>query len=289
MLKKHPFLASILILFALLLIFTGLLNVTQQERFAFWQQGVIGVIKIQGVILDPDPIVAQIEKMERTDSVLGVIVRLNSPGGSVVAAQEIYDRLKRLQSAKPIYASMGSIAASGAYYIACATDRIFANPGTITGSIGVLLQWFNFQDLANKVGAKTLTIKSVQNKDLMSMFREIEEAERHILQQLVDDTHEQFIQAILQGREQAQEEQIREWADGRILAGERARVLGMIDELASYPQVLQTMGEELGLDGAVGTIEFDEREFSLSSLLGLAALKEILPIASGIRLSYLLE
>ena len=289
MLKKHPFLASILILFALLLIFTGLLNVTQQERFAFWQQGVIGVIKIQGVILDPDPIVAQIEKMERTDSVLGVIVRLNSPGGSVVAAQEIYDRLKRLQSAKPIYASMGSIAASGAYYIACATDRIFANPGTITGSIGVLLQWFNFQDLANKVGAKTLTIKSVQNKDLMSMFREIEEAERHILQQLVDDTHEQFIQAILQGREQAQEEQIREWADGRILAGERARVLGMIDELASYPQVLQTMGEELGLDGAVRTIEFDEREFSLSSLLGLAALKEILPIPSGIRLSYLLE
>ena len=289
MLKKHPFLASILILFALLLIFTGLLNVTQQERFAFWQQGVIGVIKIQGVILDPDPIVAQIEKMERTDSVLGVIVRLNSPGGSVVAAQEIYDRLKRLQSAKPIYASMGSIAASGAYYIACATDRIFANPGTITGSIGVLLQWFNFQDLANKVGAKTLTIKSVQNKDLMSMFREIEEAERHILQQLVDDTHEQFIQAILQGREQAQEEQIREWADGRILAGERARALGMIDELASYPQVLQTMGEELGLDGAVRTIEFDEREFSLSSLLGLAALKEILPIPSGIRLSYLLE
>ena len=289
MLKKHPFLASILILFALLLIFTGLLNVTQQERFAFWQQGVIGVIKIQGVILDPDPIVAQIEKMERTDSVLGVIVRLNSPGGSVVAAQEIYDRLKRLQSAKPIYASMGSIAASGAYYIACATDRIFANPGTITGSIGVLLQWFNFQDLANKVGAKTLTIKSVQNKDLMSMFREIEEAERHILQQLVDDTHEQFIQAILQGREQAQEEQIREWADGRILAGERARALGMIDELASYPQVLQTMGEELGLDGAVRTIEFDEREFSLNSLLGLAALKEILPIASGIRLSYLLE
>ncbi len=289
MLKKHPFLASILILFALLLIFTGLLNVTQQERFAFWQQGVIGVIKIQGVIRDPDPIVAQIEKMERTDSVLGVIVRLNSPGGSVVAAQEIYDRLKRLQSAKPIYASMGSIAASGAYYIACATDRIFANPGTITGSIGVLLQWFNFQDLANKVGAKTLTIKSVQNKDLMSMFREIEEAERHILQQLVDDTHEQFIQAILQGREQAQEEQIREWADGRILAGERARALGMIDELASYPQVLQTMGEELGLDGAVRTIEFDEREFSLNSLLGLAALKEILPIASGIRLSYLLE
>ncbi len=289
MLKKHPFLASILILFALLLIFTGLLNVTQQERFAFWQQGVIGVIKIQGVILDPDPIVAQIDKMERTDSVLGVIIRLNSPGGSVVAAQEIYDRLKRLQSAKPIYASMGSVAASGAYYIACATDRIFANPGTITGSIGVLLQWFNFQDLANKVGAKTLTIKSVQNKDLMSMFREIEEAERHILQQLVDDTHEQFIQAILQGREQAQEEQIREWADGRILAGERARALGMIDELASYPQVLQTMGEELGLDGAVRTIEFDERKFSLISLLGLAALKEILPIPSGIRLSYLLE
>ena len=289
MLKKHPFLSSILILFILLLIFTGLLNVSQKERFAFWQQGVIGVIKIQGVILDPDPIVTQIEKMERTDSVLGVVVRLNSPGGSVVAAQEIYDTLSRLKSIKPIYTSMGAVAASGAYYIACATDRIFANPGTITGSIGVLLQWFNFQDLANKVGAKTLTIKSVQNKDLMSMFRDIDESERHILQQLVDDTHEQFIQAILQGREQLNEDQILQWADGRILAGKRAQALGMIDELASYPEVVQILGEELGLGDVIQTIEFDEKEFSLISLLGLAPLKNIFPTPSGIRLSYLLE
>ncbi len=289
MLKKHPFLSSILILFVLLIIFTVLLNLTQQERFAYWQKGVIGVIEVQGMILDPDPIVAQIEKMERTESVSGVVVRLNSPGGSVVAAQEIYGMLNRLKSVKPVYASMGAVAASGAYYVACATDRIYANPGTITGSIGVLLQWFNFQELADKVGAKTLTIKSVQNKDLMSMFREIDESERHILQQLVSDTHEQFIQAILEGREQLNEDQIREWSDGRILAGKRAQSLGMIDELASYPEVVKIMGKELGLGEPIRTIEFDEKEFSLTSLLGLATLKDLLPTPSGIRLSYLLE
>ncbi len=289
MLKKHPFLSSILILFVLLIIFTVLLNLTQQERLAYWQKGVIGVIEVQGMILDPDPIVAQIEKMKRTESVLGVVVRLNSPGGSVVAAQEIYGMLNRLKSVKPVYASMGAVAASGAYYVACATDRIYANPGTITGSVGVLLQWFNFQELADKVGAKTLTIKSVQNKDLMSMFREIDESERQILQQLVDDTHEQFIQAILKGREQLKEDQIREWSDGRILAGKRARSLGMIDELASYPEVVKIMGKELGLEEPIRTIGFDEKEFSLTSLLGLATLKGILPIPSGIRLSYLLE
>lgn len=289
MFKRHPYWTSTAIFLGLLLIFTILLNITQQERLAFVKQGVIGVVKVQGIILNPDPIVAQIEKMQKTESVLGVVVRLNSPGGGVAASQEIYAALKRLKAVKPVYASMGAVAASGAYYVACATDRIFANAGTITGSIGVLLQWFNFQELADKIGAKTLIIKSVQNKDLMSMFRNIEEKERSILQQLVDDTHEQFVQAIVQGREALQEGEIRELADGRILVGKRAKTVGLVDELGSFAQVIQTLSNDLKLKEPVQTIEFNPTDYSLESLIELTSLKKILPTPSGLRLSYLLE
>ena len=289
MLKKHPYLSSTLILGGLLLILIVLLNVTQSQHLAFLNEGLIGVIEIKGVILDSDSIVNQIKRMEQTKSVLGVIVRLNSPGGGVVASQEIYDALNNLKETKPVYSSMGAVAASGAYYVACATHRIFANPGTITGSIGVLLQWFNFQGLTEKIGAKSMTIKSVQNKDLMSMFRDLEEPERFILQQLVDDTHEQFIQAIVQGREKLSENEIRDLADGRILAGARAKTVGLVDELASYPQVLQVLGKKLGMSSPIQTIKFDRKISWMSSLIGLAPLKQLLPTPPGIRLSYLLE
>ncbi len=288
-LRRHPYLSSTVILGVLLFVFTALLNMTQKQGLDFLKEGMIGVIEIKGVILDPDPIVAQIQKMAQTASVLGVIVRLNSPGGGVAASQEIYEALNRLKAKKPIYSSMGSVAASGAYYVACATDRIFANPGTITGSIGVLLQWFNFQGLTEKIGAKSMVIKSVQNKDLMSMFRDLKAPERHILQQLVDDTHEQFVQAILQGRAQLSEEKIRELADGRILAGKRAQTVGLIDEVASYHQVLEALGKKLGLSGPIRTIQFDQKGSWLRSLTGLIPLRQLLPTPSGIRLSYLLE
>ncbi|MBF0277629.1 MAG: signal peptide peptidase SppA [SAR324 cluster bacterium] len=288
-LKRHPYFSSIVILAGLLLILTGLLNVTQKQNLTFLKEGVIGVIEIKGVILNPDPVVAQIQKMARTESILGVIVRLDSPGGGVAASQEIFDALNHLKSKKPIYSSMGAVAASGAYYIACATNRIFANPGTITGSIGVLLQWFNLEELTEKIGAKSMTIKSAQNKDLMSMFRELRDPERDILQQLVDDSHEQFVQAIMQGREKLTEEKVRELADGRIMAGNRAKTFGLIDEVASYPQVLQALANHLGLSDPVRTIQFDQKNSWFNLLTGLLPFKQFLPPPSGIRLSYLLE
>ncbi len=247
------------------------------------------MVKIKGMILNPDPVVAQIRKMEQTESVRGVIVRLDSPGGGVAASQEIYEALNELKKVKPVYASMGAVAASGAYYIACASDRIFANPGTITGSIGVLLQWFNLEELGKKIGAEAVTITSVPNKDLMSMFHGVENSQREILQQLVDDTHEQFVQAILKGREQLKEDQIRTFADGRVVVGNRAVAIGLVDELGSFSQVISSLGQELDLQEPIQTIEFDSASFSLISLLGLAPLKEILPDPTGIRLNYLLQ
>ncbi|MBF0288063.1 MAG: signal peptide peptidase SppA [SAR324 cluster bacterium] len=289
MLKKHPFISSTLILFVLLLVFSALLNLTQVQRISFLKEGVVGVIKIKGIILDPDPVVAQIRKMEQTHSVRGVIVRLDSPGGGVAASQEIYDALNELRKMKPVYTSMGAVAASGAYYIACASDRIFANPGTITGSIGVLLQWFNLEELGKKIGAEAITITSVPNKDLMSMFHGLENSQRVILQELVNDTHEQFIQAILKGREQLLEDQVRAVADGRVVVGNRAAAMGLVDELGSFSQVIWSLGKKLNLQEPIQTIEFDSTSFSLISLLGLAPLKEILPDPTGIRLSYLLQ
>ena len=287
--KRHPYWTSIAVLFVLLVIFTLLLNATQQERLGWSQQGVIGIVKVQGTILNPAPLVAQIKKMQNTKSILGVVVRLNSPGGGVAASQEIYEALKGLQETKPVYSSMGSVAASGAYYVACATDRIFANPGTITGSIGVLLQWFNFQELASKMGVQTLVIKSVQNKDLMSMFQALDAQERLILQQMVDDTHEQFVQVIVEGRKNLAESQIRQLADGRILVGQRAKRVGLVDELGSFSQVVQALGEELKLQQPIRTVEFRSSDYSLESLIELTSLKKILPSPSGLRLSYLLE
>lgn len=289
MLKKHPLISGSLILFILLLVFSVLLSQTQSERFNLSEEGLIGVININGVIAEADLVVQQIRRMQNTDSVHGVIVRLNSPGGGVAASQEIYEALLELKEKKTVYSSMGSVAASGAYYIACGTDKIFSNPGTITGSIGVLLQWFNFQELSDKVGAKILTIKSVQNKDLMSMFREPEEKERKILQQLVDDTHEQFVQAIIQGRPDMEEETIRTLADGRILVGDRAKSIGLVDELASFRQVVRALSKDLGFEREVKTIQFDQQEFSWVELFGLTPLKEFLNHSTGIHLSYLLQ
>lgn len=289
MLKKHPYLSGSLILFVLLMIFVILLNSTQSENFSLSQEGSIGVISVDGVIAQSDHIVRQIEQMEKVDSIRGVIVRLNSPGGGVAASQEIFDAVVKLKKKKPVYAAMGSVAASGAYYIACGASKIFANPGTITGSIGVILQWYNFQELSEKIGAKTLTIKSVPNKDLMSMFREPLDPEKQILQQLVDDTHEQFVQAIIQGRPEMDEENIRQLADGRVVAGNRAQTLGLVDELASFSQVVATFADDLGLEGKVRTVQFDKEGFSWISLLGLAPLKQFLDQPTGLRLSYLLQ
>ncbi|MDP7334067.1 MAG: S49 family peptidase, partial [SAR324 cluster bacterium] len=152
-LKRHPILLGSLVFVGLSLVLVVLIRLTDRGAFG-WDSRQIGVIEVSGVMLDPLPVVEQIQTMKQLEHVSGVILRIESPGGSVAAAQEIHEALKELRSSKPVYASMGSVAASGGYYIACAADRIIANAGTLTGSIGVLLEWANLEELGKNAGVK---------------------------------------------------------------------------------------------------------------------------------------
>ena len=161
----------------------------------------VGVVKIEGVIIDSIDINRQIREFSERDDVKAVIIRINSPGGSVAPSQEIYSEVKRLSKQKMVVASMSSVAASGGYYIALGADKIVANPGTITGSIGVIVQFMNFEGLLSKIGVSGNVIKSGEFKDTGSPLREMKDDERKILQTLVLDVQRQFVDAVVEGRE----------------------------------------------------------------------------------------
>ncbi|HAM39501.1 MAG TPA: signal peptide peptidase SppA [Elusimicrobia bacterium] len=180
---------------------------------------------------DSDRIVKRLKKLEDNNTVKAVVLRINSPGGSVGAVQEIYSALLKLRKKnKVIVASFGDVAASGGYYLAVGCDKIVANPGTLTGSIGVILETGNFSELMKKIGVKIETIKSGKHKDIGSFAREMTSEERKILQDLINDAYEQFLSAVITGRK-LEESKARELADGRIFTGSQAKEVGLIDEI----------------------------------------------------------
>ena len=190
----------------------------------------VGIVKIEGVIMDSIDINRQINEFAEREDIKAVIIRINSPGGSVAPSQEIYREVKRLAKKKDVVASMSSVAASGGYYIALGADEIVANPGTITGSIGVIVQFMNFEGLLSKIGIAGNVIKSGEFKDTGNPLREMNETERKVLQALVDDVQSQFVDAVVEGRE-LKPEVVRKLADGRIFSGAQALEYGLVDEL----------------------------------------------------------
>lgn len=193
----------------------------------------IGVIEIRGLISETQETLKSIKKFRENPNIRVILVRIESPGGGVGPSQEVYRELRRTIEQKPVVASLGSIAASGGYYIASATNRIVANPGTITGSIGVISYFPNLRELFEKIGYAMYTIKSGQFKDIGNPGREMTPQEREILQETIDEAHRQFIRDVAKGRNMP-EEKVREVADGRIFMGETALGLGLIDELGNY-------------------------------------------------------
>ena len=208
----------------------------------------IGVIEIVGPIVSSDRTVQAIVDFRTNDSVKGVILRVDSPGGGVGPSQEIYAEVKRLAAEKPVVVSMGSVAASGGYYVALPAQKIVANPGTITGSIGVIMGFTNYQDLFEKIGLKSDVIKSGEHKDIGSPVRPMTAADRDILQSLIDDVHQQFVAHVAEGRN-LEFETAAKLADGRIYTGRQAKESGLIDELGNFRDAVTLIASMASIDG----------------------------------------
>lgn len=208
----------------------------------------IAVIEVNDVIIESKKIVKDLKKYEEKDSIKAIILKINSPGGAVGATQEIYDEVKRIKKKKKIVASFESVAASGGYYIACPAHKIVANPGTLTGSIGVILNLFNIQDVLKWAKIKKTVIKSGKFKDIGSATKEMTTAERKLLQTLSDNIHDQFKKAVSESRN-IPLKKLNKIADGRILTGEQAKKHGLIDELGNISKAIEIAKDLAGIKG----------------------------------------
>ena len=250
----------------------------------------IALIRIEGVILDSQSTVGELKRFSENPSVKAIVLRIDSPGGGVVPSQEIHDAVKRVRtkSNKAVIASMGSVAASGGYYIAAATDRIVANPGTLTGSIGVIMEMANVEGLLQKIGVEGVVIKSGKYKDVGSPLRKMSQEERGLLQTVMDDVHEQFIEAVAEGRA-LELTDAQALADGRILTGRQAKEVKLVDELGDLEDAIQLAADVVGIEGEPKIVEprrrFSIREFLESKFAGFFPK---LDFDAGVRLKYLM-
>jgi protease-4 len=251
----------------------GLSYFSDQYSFALTGDKV-GVIKIEGTIIESEPTIDKIIKFRRSKGIKAIILRINSPGGMVAPSQEIYQEVKKTCKEKKIIASVESIAASGGFYIACAADKIVANPGTLVGSIGVILQIENIEELLKKVGLKRKVIKSGKYKDIGSMTRSMTKEEELILQEFSDDIYNQFIDAVVEGRDIKREEVLK-LADGRIFTGAKAIKLGLIDKLGNLQDAISMAGEIVGIEGEPKVVYPKKKRSSILDFIFEEAIKSI--------------
>ncbi len=218
----------------------------------------IALVKVEGVIMDAETTIELLQKAEMNKKFKAIILRIDSPGGAVGPSQEIYQEIERINKVKPIYASMGTVAASGGYYIASATRKIFANPGTLTGSIGVIMNFMNLSEIYQWLKIKPQTIKAGKYKDIGSSAREMSEEELKILNEMLADVHEQFMEDILKYRQKKLTKDIKEIAQGQIYSGREALKLGLVDELAGLWQAKRRIAKELKISEDTNFEEMEE-------------------------------
>ena len=241
----------------------------------------VGIVRVEGAIMGgrgspfggataaySDQVVEQLRKAGQDAMVKAVVLRVDSPGGSVVASDEIYHGILALADRKPVVVSMGEMAASGGYYIACAADKIVANPTTLTGSIGVIATVPNVEGLMGKIGVEMVIIKSGALKDELSPYREMTTEERALWQGIIDEAYEQFVGLVAQGREMGVEE-VRELADGRVYTGRQAQELGLVDELGNLPQAIDLASELGGIVGTPRIVEYRRPPTLFEVLMGV--------------------
>lgn len=233
----------------------------------------VAVVELEGLIAETDDVVRELRQHRDNPSIRAVVMRINSPGGVVGPTQEVHDALLRLrQAGKPVVASLGSVAASGGYYVAVAADQIFANPGSLTGSIGVIMQMANVDALMKKVGVDYVVVKAGQFKDLGNFSRPLTPEERRVIQALLDDVHAQFIEAVAKGRK-LDRSAVLQFADGRVFSGTQALALKMVDALGGLEEAIEAAAKLAKLPSPPA-VERARRRFSLIDLirneLGLA-------------------
>ncbi|MBC7386473.1 MAG: signal peptide peptidase SppA [Cryobacterium sp.] len=220
-------------------------NTTASSKGMFKSEGV-GVLELSGVIMDSKKTLKSLRRFEENPNVKALVVRINSPGGAVAPSQEIYEAIKHFP--KPKVASMSSVAASGGYYVAVATDKIFANAGTITGSIGVIMEFANLEKLYEWAKIKRFSIKTGKFKDSGAEYREMREEERALLQGMVDDVLLQFKSAVAEGRKMTLDE-VTPLADGRIFSGSQAQKAKLVDVLGGIDDAIAEAGKLGGITG----------------------------------------
>jgi len=284
---------AIVILFLLIFIFlagigSGLL-LSGDSSFSSGDK--VAVLRVKDVILDSQIYLESLDAIAKDDSVKALVVRIDSPGGAVGPSQEIFSEIKELGKELPIVASIGGVGASGGYYIACAAQKIYANPGAITGSIGVIAQFASYEKLLDWAMIDVEIIKSGKYKDVGSSFRKMNEADKQYIQQLIDNVYEQFKSVVADARD-LDTKQIDEVADGKIYTGEQALNLKLIDELGTINDAIRMAGDLGGIEGKPEVIYFPKKKFRLMDILNSKVATSFLtgvPTKSRFGLFYLVD
>ncbi len=260
--RRHPFLFFVLVFSAIVavtVVLSSLISLVADKGGEARYAETVGVIEVGGVITDSRQVLEHLRNFREKEGIKAIVLRVNSPGGAVGPTQEIYREVRKTAEVKKVVASLGTVAASGGYYVASAADRVMANPGTITGSIGVILGYTNFQELFEKIGLRPVVVKSGRYKDLASPLKEMSDAERAVLQKFTDDVHAQFISDVATGRGLSPET-VRRIADGRIFTGEIAKGHGLVDRMGNLEDAIEWAGRLGGIDGKVRSVYPPEKK-----------------------------
>ncbi|MDH5478401.1 MAG: signal peptide peptidase SppA, partial [Nitrospinota bacterium] len=217
----------------------------------------VALVRVENIILDSEEINSQLKRWVEDDSVKAIVLRINSPGGAVAPSQEIYEEVERAVKKKPVVASMGAVAASGGYYVAAPCSVIFANPGTVTGSIGVIMNLSNIEKLLGKIGLSPMVIKTGKFKDIGSPYRPMSDDDRQLLQGVADDILDQFIEDVAKGRKM-EPDHVRSMADGRIFTGREAVELNLVDKMGNLRDSIEAAARMAKMNPDPEVVEEEE-------------------------------
>jgi protease-4 len=274
--RRHPYLFFFLIfssIVAVVVIGMSVLLVFSSKRTQFEFGEKVGIIELNGMIIDSKDVIQDLKRFREDDSIKAIVIRVDSPGGGVGPSQEIFREIRKTIPFKKVVTSMGAVAASGGYYIAAGTDGIVANPGTITGSIGVIIGFTNFQELLEKIGLVPVVFKSGEYKDTGSPVRKMTEAEKKILQNFVNTIHRQFVRAVVEGRKMDRHK-VESLADGRIFSGEEAQTFGLVDRLGNLEDAIEWAGQMVGIKGKISTVYARKKKYSFMKYVLDSSVKE---------------